>query len=93
MKKSAILPGVAYRRKKSGGTIRYVIAIGDQHRPDNWYGDPNCVPDEPGVLYEQRMANGKVVREKLYLSSFADWAGAVVDECPTCGQPWPKPNE
>ncbi len=94
MKKSSIRTGVAYRRRQGGITIRTVIAIGMEHQPDEWLGDPDHKPtDEPGVLYEQRPGvKGTVIRERLFLSSFANWAGEVVESCPICDQSWPKPK-
>lgn len=64
--------GNTYRNKGKGKTTRTVLAIGDDHRPNHWYGD-SATPNEPGVKYKQ----GDKER-RLYLSSFAQWAGGVV---------------
>ena len=69
MKILDIQVGEVYRNRGAGRTHRTVLAIGDEHRPDNWLGDPDKKPDEPGVLYEQ---GGQ--KYALYLSSFAQWA-------------------
>lgn len=69
MKPSDIKVGSTYTNKGAGKTERKVIAIGDEHRPSQFWS-PNPPPEEPGVLYEQK---GK--QDKLYLSSFAAWCG------------------
>ena len=68
MKPSAVKVGVTYVNRGAGRTRRTVLAIGDGHRPDNWFSSKPR-PDEPGVLFEQ-----KGQRHTLYLSSFAHWA-------------------
>ena len=69
MKSSEIAVGKTYANRGEGKTKRTVIAIGDQHRPRQYFGA--TPPGEPGVLYEQNSGR----RDKLYLSSFAAWAG------------------
>lgn len=71
MKPSDIEAGKMYRNRGKGKTVRRVIAIGDDHKPDRWYSD-STPPNEPGVLYADRKGR----HERLYLSSFAAWAGA-----------------
>lgn len=84
MKSSEIQVGVTYVNRGVGRTQRRVLAIGDEHRPERWFGEP-CVgmcggpPDESGVLFEQK---GK--QSTLYLSSFAKWAKRPVE----CDSPW-----
>jgi len=73
MKPSDIKPGRTYRNRGKGRTMRKVISVGDDFRPDKFLS-VNGPPDEPGVLYEDK--NGQ---HRLYLSSFASWAGSVVD--------------
>lgn len=73
MKNRDIEEGVTYRNRGKGKTLRRVIAIGNEHRPERFLS-MNEPPEEPGVLY----ADMKGRHEKLYLSSFAAWAGAVV---------------
>ena len=70
MKTSEIQVGKTYVNRGAGRTARKVIAIGNEHRPLNWFGEPNREPNEPGVLYEQ-----KGIQSRLYLSMFAQWAG------------------
>ena len=74
MNKKEIKVGKKYRNKGAGRTVREVIGIGDDFRPEMFFGagDP---PDEPGVEYLQK---GEPCR--LYLSSFAQWAGGVVED-------------
>lgn len=80
MKKKDINVGCTYRNRGAGTMTRKVLEIGDHVRP-TWLGYPDRRPvDEPGVAFHQ-FFNGKFVRsDRLYLSSFASWAGAVVDE-------------
>jgi len=74
MKPSDICVGKTYRNKGKGTTTRTVLAIGNEHRPRRWCGNMDTPPDGPGVLFSQV---GKP-DWKLYLSSFAAWAGAEV---------------
>ena len=71
MKPSDIVEGKIYRNRGPRKMLRRVIAIGDAHKPKTWFSY-STPPDEPGVLY----ADMKGRHEKLYLSSFASWAGA-----------------
>jgi len=79
MKNSDIEVGVTYRNRGKGKTLRRVIAIGNEHRPKRFCGIKP--PEEPGVLY----ADMKGRHEKLYLSSFAAWAGDNVIELQPIG--------
>jgi hypothetical protein len=72
MKPGDVEVGVTYMNRGAGRTRRKVLAIGNEHRPQEWLSD-RPPPDEPGVLFEQK---GK--QRCLYLSSFADWAGGPV---------------
>lgn len=73
MKARDIKVGRTYQNRGAGKTHRTVIAIGDEHRPEDWYGDPDKgPPNEPGVLFTQ---DGGSVHRTLYLSMFAQWAG------------------
>tara|TARA_R110002094_G_C4820911_1_gene204649 strand:- start:349 stop:576 length:228 start_codon:yes stop_codon:yes gene_type:complete len=74
MKPSDIREGKVYRNRGKGKTKRRVIAIGDEHQPAIFLS-MNEPPNEPGVLY----ADMKGRHENLYLSSFAAWAGSVVE--------------
>jgi len=74
-KATDIQVGVTYVNRGAGRTQRKVLAIGDEHRPDQWYGTWGSIaPKEQGVLFEQ-----KGEQRKLYLSSFAAWAKGPVD--------------
>jgi hypothetical protein len=74
MKKQDIKVGKTYSNRGKGNTQRTVLAIGDEHRPGNWYS-MNPRPEEPGVKYEQ-----EGIQDCLYLSSFAAWAGTEVED-------------
>ena len=53
MKPRAIEVGVTYVNRGAGRTQRKVLAIGDEHRPDQYYGSWDTIaPKEPGVLFE-----------------------------------------
>jgi hypothetical protein len=73
MKASEIKEGGTYYNRGKGTTIRHVFAIGIEHRPKRWYSDSKP-PDEPGVLF----GDLKGRHEKLYLTSFAAWAGGEI---------------
>lgn len=75
MKKSNIEVGKTYRNKGAGLTTRKVLGIGTQYRPLSVFSHGNP-PSEPGVLYEK--PNGE--KHKLFLGSFASWAGSVVED-------------
>jgi len=71
MRPSDIKLGVTYRNRGKGRTQRTVLRIGrDLKAP--WFTD-SPRPDEPVVEFSQQ---DKV--ERLYLSSFASWAGSAV---------------
>lgn len=73
MKLADIKIGKTYHNRGRGTTIRRIMGIGDEHRPQCWFSlRPR--PNEPGVLYEQ---GGR--QACLYLSSFAAWAGGVAE--------------
>jgi hypothetical protein len=67
--------GKSYANRGAGKTTRTVIAIGEEHRPNQFWNatgtPPN--PNDPGVLYEQK---GR--QNTLYLQSFAAWCGKEV---------------
>lgn len=71
MNKKEIKVGKTYYNKGKGTTHRKVLDIGLNIKPTFFsiYSPPN----EKGVLFEQ---DG--VRDSLYLSSFARWAGGEV---------------
>lgn len=76
MKKSEIKVGSTYVNRGKGKTTRTVTAIGPASRivpRVRWLSD-TVPPSEPVVQFTQK---GKV--ESLYLSSFAQWAGAEVE--------------
>lgn len=78
MKPNQIEAGKTYINRGKGTTKRTVLAISDEHIPMTYYG-PNRPVGEPGVLYKRVYPNGDYCVEKLYLSSFATWAGKEVD--------------
>lgn len=67
--------GSTYQNRGAGRTIRTVLAIGNDYRPDV-YLSSNKPPDEPGVLYRQ--GKRRLTPRRLYLSSFKAWAGAEI---------------
>lgn len=73
MKPSEIQVGKTYVNRGAGRTRRTVIAIGPEHAPTAWWGDPDKRPAaaEPGVVFTQMGGESRA----LYLSSFAAWAG------------------
>lgn len=73
MKPKDIEAGKTYRNRGKGKTVRRVIAIGQQYRPEHWFSS-SPPPNEPGVLYSDMKGR----HERLYLSSFASWAGDEV---------------
>jgi hypothetical protein len=77
MKPSEIEVGKTYRNRGAGKTTRTVTAIGDARmiRPLVSWGGSHVPPREPVVQFQGR--RGKV--DSLYLSSFASWAGSVVE--------------
>lgn len=66
--------GATYRNRGKGRVTRTILGIGDEHRPKLFFS-PNEPPDEPGVYY--RDSKGREGR--LYVSSFASWAGGEVE--------------
>ena len=66
--------GCTYVNRGKGRTIRTVKAIGSAHVPGAWFSEKRR-PDEPGVLFVD--SNGK--EQRLYISSFAKWAGREVE--------------
>jgi hypothetical protein len=74
MRRMDIYVGKIYTNKGKGKTRRRVLRIGDDVRPKKFFSHLPP-PDEPGVEYEQ---DGEV--HSLYLSSFAGWAGRVIEE-------------
>lgn len=75
MRKDEIEVGATYVNKGAGRTTRTVIAMGTNRQPSAWYGS-GWPPDEIGVEYKDN--RGKT--DRLYLSSFAVWAGRKVIE-------------
>lgn len=75
LKPCEILVGRTYKNRGAGRSLRRVVEISDAQRPADWLGK-GPAPAEPGVLYEQMGVRGR--RDKLYLSSFATWAGGEV---------------
>lgn len=75
MKPQDIKVGSTYKNKGAGKTLRKVIAIGDEHKPDVYWNYDRSHPHDVGVLYEQK---GKQYR--LYLKSFSKWCGSEVTE-------------
>jgi hypothetical protein len=75
MSPQSILVGKTYANRGKGRTIRTVLGIGDEYRPTSWFSD-TTPPDEPGVYFVDN--NGR--HGRLYLSSFASWAGKEVQE-------------
>ena len=71
MKSTDIVIGRIYRNRGKGKTMRRVIAIGNEHRPRTWFSI-SPPPNEPGVLYADMQGR----HDRLYLSSFAAWAGS-----------------
>lgn len=77
MKPSEIKVGKTYCNRGRGLMVRRVVGIGKEFKPSNFYSH-NEPPDEPGVQYMQISIKGNQVTMysgKLYLSSFASWAG------------------
>lgn len=73
MSPKGIKVGKTYRNRGKGKTTRTVLAIGDEHKPRVYYNASGEHPDNTGVLYEQ-----KGTQNRLYLKSFAQWAGSEV---------------
>ena len=80
MKPSEIQIGKTYVNRGAGRTKRTVLGIGMEHRPARWLGDPEREPVEPGVWFAQTGGSLHGLQDQLYLSSFAQWAKAEVDE-------------
>jgi hypothetical protein len=78
MKPSEIEVGKTYTNRGAGRTRRTVIGISTEHNDKvPWYGS-GSPPLEPAVLYEQNV-RGKMQDGKLFISSFASWAGKEVE--------------
>ena len=73
MKTSEIRVGGKYRNRGQGRTWRKVMCIAYVVSPRSWWGNGER-PNEPGVLYLDD--KGRI--DRLYLSSFAKWAGSEV---------------
>ena len=78
MRKSEIEVGATYTNRGAGLTRRKVLSIGEYVHPGMLFKRPRGIPDEPVVEYEQNEQKDRVYR--LYLSSFAKWAGRQVDD-------------
>jgi hypothetical protein len=72
MKPSDISVGKTYRNKGAGRTTRRVVDMGTHLPPPHWFSS-NPRPGESVVEFVQ----GNATR-RLYLSSFAAWAGSEV---------------
>lgn len=72
MRPKDIQAGVTYKNKGAGRTRRTVLQI-SKELPAPWYSIGER-PDEPVVEF----STDKGIVERLYLSSFASWAGGVV---------------
>lgn len=77
MKTKDIKVGKSYSNRGAGRTVRKVIGIGKEYRPAGWYGIGAPPPSGIGVEYES-CSKGEVLRNRLYLESFAAWAGKEV---------------
>jgi len=75
MRVTSIRINTAYRNRGKGTTVRLVLRIGDDCRPENWYGR-NARPNEAGVLYAQVVRDDTLRFGRAYLSTFAHWAGS-----------------
>ena len=73
MKKSEIVAGKTYVSKGPRKTTRTVIEVSDNCRPGISYFTDGDTPEEPGVLF----IDSKGIKGRLYLTSFASWAGGV----------------
>lgn len=72
--------GVVFLNRGKGKTKRKVLGVGFEYQPEKWWGDPLTAPTgEPGVEFETigGRNNGEVSR--LYMSSFLQWTGSIVD--------------
>ena len=74
MRAKDIKVGATYRNRGAGRTWRKVQCISTDVRPP--WRSMNLPADEPGVQYVDH--SGRIA--KLYLSSFASWAGSEVDD-------------
>jgi len=72
MKPSDISAGKTYRNKGAGRTTRRVVDMGTHLPPPHWFSS-NPRPDESVVEFVQGNKT-----HRLYLSSFAAWAGGEV---------------
>ena len=81
MKSSDIKVGKTYCNRGKGATRRIVLDIDVSCQPEcwpeYWFGSKER-PNEPGVLYKQH-APGGGYSDRLFLSSFASWAGKEVE--------------
>ena len=84
MKLSQIRVGKIYRNRGAGKTRRKVTGIGMEFQPDRRFSAER--PDDmPGVEFQQRLRNGALRQgfgdwsepRRLWLDSFASWAGEV----------------
>ncbi len=86
MKASDIKVGKTYRNRGAGKTQRKVTGIGLEYQPDRRFSDER--PDwMSGVEYQQRATYGNSrgsgkwnEPRRLWLDSFASWAGSEVSE-------------
>ena len=87
MKASDIKVGSVYRNRGKGTTQRKVTGIGLEFQPERRYSAERP-DDEPGCEYQQKMPDGALRQgfgdwsepRRLWLDSFASWAGSEVSE-------------
>ncbi len=76
MRPNEIKVGDTYRNRGAGRVTRRVLEISWYARPEHWLGSDETQPkNEKGV----RFVDSKGREGRLYLSSFAAWAGNVVE--------------
>jgi hypothetical protein len=88
MKPSDIQVGKVYRNRGKGTTQRKVTGIGVEFRPDRRWSPDKPDADAPGVEYQQKLPPNAPRQgfgdwsepSRLWLDSFASWAGAEVPD-------------
>ena len=82
MREDLIKKGGLYRNGGAGTTLRKVLDMGVHCMPGLYFGDSTLLPvDAEGVEYTRVDAEGEPMGmpDRLYLKSFAKWAGSRVD--------------
>ena len=80
MKPEDIKVGKTYCNKGKGRTRRTVLAIGPEHLPRQAFNTDGKFPDGAvGVQYQQVEFGIEARLSKLWLRSFASWAGSIVE--------------